>query len=283
MFEDAQIEEAHFASGSRVFCIASAGCTAINLAKHGRQVTAVDINPRQVAYVRRRLSGDEMEQGAADRTLAIGRLLARFFGVRKSDLDEFVRLDDPAAQRAFWRERIDSALLRAATRAMLAPSVLRLVYANPFIRSLPNHFGDALRSRIERGISLHSNRTNPFAAPLFLGVDLPSNSEPLPPEGRLNVVCADAAEFLEYCPAGSFHGLTLSNILDGAGVAFAARLLGAVRHAAAPGAIVVLRSFAEPRDDYEAQWAAADRSLIWGRIVVQPAAKLEISTLITAH
>jgi hypothetical protein len=67
-----------------------------------------------------------------------------------------------------------------------------------------------------------------------------------------------------------FAGLTLSNILDGATPEFAERLASAARHAAAPNATVVLRSFDEPRSRYEEEWATKDRALMWGRIVVCP-------------
>ena len=56
MYEDAAIELRVFQPRGRVFCIASAGCTAMKLAAH-HTVVAVDINPVQVAYVQERLGG----------------------------------------------------------------------------------------------------------------------------------------------------------------------------------------------------------------------------------
>src|SRR5687768_12321771 len=52
MYEDSAVELGAFEPGGRVFCIASAGCTAFDLAGRGDDVTAVDINPAQVEYVR---------------------------------------------------------------------------------------------------------------------------------------------------------------------------------------------------------------------------------------
>ena len=52
MYEDAEIELRAFQPGGRIFCIASAGCTAMRLAAH-HTVVAVDINPVQLAYVQR--------------------------------------------------------------------------------------------------------------------------------------------------------------------------------------------------------------------------------------
>lgn len=53
MHEDWSIESSLFQPGSKVFCIASAGCTALALAARGHAVDAVDVNPAQVRYVGR--------------------------------------------------------------------------------------------------------------------------------------------------------------------------------------------------------------------------------------
>ena len=70
MYEDAAIEQAAFRAGGRVFCIASAGCTAMASAPRHR-VTAVDINPVQLAYAEQRAAGgaDANRLGRARRRL----------------------------------------------------------------------------------------------------------------------------------------------------------------------------------------------------------------------
>jgi S-adenosylmethionine:diacylglycerol 3-amino-3-carboxypropyl transferase len=129
-----------------------------------------------------------------------------------------------------------------------------------------------MRGRMERCFSLHSNRENPYARALLLG-DMPSaqNAEQV---GSIQLVCADAAAFLEDQPSGSFTGFSLSNILDGANAAYEERLFAAVCRAAAPGAVVVLRSFREPALPTQTNRALEDRSMLWGTINTRPATAL---------
>jgi S-adenosylmethionine:diacylglycerol 3-amino-3-carboxypropyl transferase len=87
-------------------------------------------------------------------------------------------------------------------------------------------------------------------------------------DGSVNVVEAGAAEYLEACPAQSFDAFTLSNILDTADSNDAGRLGAAIQRAARPGAVAILRSFAEPATRDEDGWARQDRALLWGSIKV---------------
>jgi len=148
---------------------------------------------------------------------------------------------------------------------VLSPLVLRRVYSRRFVAALPPQFGRVIRERLERGWATHPNATNPYAWRLLLGRD-PPRSRALGPPPSIRLACADAAGYLASCPPGLFDAFTLSNILDGASEEYQARLCAAVRHAAAPNAIVTLRSLAEPEDSEGAQLAARDRSLLWGSI-----------------
>jgi S-adenosylmethionine:diacylglycerol 3-amino-3-carboxypropyl transferase len=119
---------------------------------------------------------------------------------------------------------------------------------------------------MERCFSRHPNADNPFARALLRG-EFPRSGGATASEVELE--CADAADFLELCPPASFDAFTLSNILDGATVGYRQRLLAAVQRAAAPGAVVVLRSFGEPTLEMPTNLAADDRSMLWGIVDVQ--------------
>ena len=266
MWEDAAIECELFPSGENVFTIASAGCTSLALARHGCHVTACDINPRQVEYVERRSEHWPIERGQAERLLIVFLLAASCAGLTPRIRREFVSLDDPAEQAAFWQQRFDRRHVRRLLRWSLHPRLLRFKYAPRFVRSLPNDFSELLWKRLTRGFSTHPNRTNPFAWRLLFGKDR------LPAEPSFTTdlvgVCAEACQYLEGCRPRLFAGFSLSNVLDGATSEYVFRLARAICRSAAPDALVVLRSFTEPRTAKEDAWAARDRSLLWGRIVV---------------
>ncbi|MFO1314327.1 MAG: DUF3419 family protein [Burkholderiales bacterium] len=270
MYEDPEIETAAFAPGGRVFCIASAGCTAMRLATRHDSVVAVDINPAQLAYAGQRIAGVAMAHGSAEQVMRFGRALLPLAGWKLATLRAFLALDDPAAQHAFWRTHLDTRRFRTGLDALLSVATLRAAYAPGLLASLPRHFGAVMRGRMERCFRTHPNRTNPYARALLLGE---LSADPPPPEARrIRLVHADAATFLEKSAAASFHGFTLSNILDGANAAYGERLFRAVARAAAPEAVVVLRSFGEPAAAMPSNRAAADRSLLWGVVDVRPAA-----------
>jgi S-adenosylmethionine:diacylglycerol 3-amino-3-carboxypropyl transferase len=113
----------------------------------------------------------------------------------------------------------------------------------------------------------------PYLAALLSGAA--SDAAPPAQAKEISLVHADAADYLERQPAGGFDGFTLSNILDGAAQAYRPRLMAAVKHAARPGAIVVLRSFREPKSTLLTNRAADDRAALWGIVDVRPAADLQ--------
>lgn len=267
MYEDAEIELRAFQPAGRIFCIASGGCTAMKLASR-HMVVAVDINPVQFAYVQERLGGAAIQYGSAERILAFARTLGPLAGWHRRTLRIFLDLDDPEQQTLYWRRHLDTRRFRAAFSFLFSRIVLRSVYSAAFLNVLPPNFGSVLRSRMERCFALHPNCNNPYAHALLLG-EMASESKI--PESRIAVQCADAADFLERQPAGTFTGFSLSNILDGANPAYARRLLAAVKHAATPDAPVVLRSFGEPQYSTRTNHATEDRAMLWGVVEVRPA------------
>lgn len=271
MYEDSAIERRAFRPRGRVLCVASAGCTAIDLSRH-HEVVAVDLNAEQIAYAEERASGRPAVSGTAERTLARGRALAPLIGWRSSRVLEFLDLEDPEEQTAFWRRHLDTARFRVSIELLLSRFVLRAVYARAFLRCLPRNFGSVMRGRLRRGFARHPNRTNPYARALLLG-ELP-NGGPGPDAGRIRFVHADAADYLERAPATSFDGFALSNILDGASDGYRRRLTDSVRRTAAPGAVAVLRSFSEPPSTPSPNIAGQDRAMLWGIVRAQPADSL---------
>jgi S-adenosylmethionine:diacylglycerol 3-amino-3-carboxypropyl transferase len=269
MYEDSEIEAEVLPSAGRVFCIASAGSTSMALAARGLSVTAVDINPAQVDYVRARLKGAAPRAGTADRFFAAGRRFLPLMGLRLSLIRQFLELSDPPAQVRFWRAHLDTARFGAALAVAINPLALRAIYSSTFVRILPQHFDRIIRARLERCWARHPNLTNAYAWRFFLGIDPPDYSAPTLAAERIELVCADAAGYLESCPPASFIGFTLSNILDGTEPAYGARLMAAVRRSAQDGAVVVLRSFLEPPPGESTEWAARDRSMLWGRLTVE--------------
>jgi S-adenosylmethionine:diacylglycerol 3-amino-3-carboxypropyl transferase len=272
MYEDPAIELEAFPPRSRVFCIASAGCTARALSAAGHDVTAVDINPRQLQYAQARAGGAPLREGVAERMLRRGRALLPLFGWSERRRREFLLLRNPTEQVYFWRQTLDSLRWRWAVDALLSRFALGLIYATPFLASLPRTFGAQIRARLQRGWANHSNASNPYAWRLLLG-ESPGTTESSVRGVRF--ACADAATHLESAAAASFDAFSLSNVTDGASPAYVQRLHRALKHAAAPGALVVTRSFAEPASA-ENNCAARDRSLLWGSVQVKRTGDLDL-------
>jgi S-adenosylmethionine:diacylglycerol 3-amino-3-carboxypropyl transferase len=263
MHEDAAIERAGL--HGRIFSIASAGDVALALAADpARTVTAIDINPAQVEYVRSRLAGGRRRGGAADRLMGLGRRAA---GWHSDEIGRFLDLDDPAEQAEVWARSFDTRRARIALGMTLGPLGLVLSRWPAGHPTLPARFDGAILERLRRGWATHPNAGSEQARLVLLGPDRTSVAAPTVP---LRLEAGDAAAFLASVEPGSFDGFALSNIFDAVGPAYADRLRRAIVRAAAPGARVVLRTFREPRSDAEDAWARRDRTHIWGGIVVGP-------------
>lgn len=263
-YEDVEVDAQALDGGGRVFAITGAGDTVVRLSRPGRSVVAVDVNGAQVRYVRRRVQSCGRKVGIADRLLDGVRTLAPLVGWTSRRVGRFLTMSDPAQQARFFDQVLDTARFRAAMRVGFAPITLLGAYRREFVGFLPPQFGRVLRGRLRRGVAMHPNATNPYARLLFAGQPPPSGR----PTGPVDLAHAEAAAFLEAGPSGHYDGFALSNVLDGPGPAYAARLAAAVRRAARASAPVVLRTLREPVDAQARQRAQADRSMIWGGIIV---------------
>jgi len=268
MYEDFAVELAAFPPASRVLVIASAGDTAGALARAGHQVTAIDINPVQLAYASARLAGSPATTGAAERLTAAARAAAGALVTawRPARLAPFLRLDEPARQVDWWRERLDRPALRRLMATALRPAGVLAPVVRPGLgHAVPRGFDVVLRRRLAACVSRHPNADNPWLWRLLLGEEWPGRvgPAPVPP---VDWVCADVAAHLENAPPGRYDAVALSNVLDGAPPAYAGRLLRALRRAVRPGGVAVLRSFhdwAPLRGRY-----VTDRCPLWGAVVV---------------
>jgi S-adenosylmethionine:diacylglycerol 3-amino-3-carboxypropyl transferase len=265
MYEDARIERENFRGKGRVFCIASAGNVAQELALE-HEVVACDINPVQLAYAKRRASGAKPETGDADRAMNFVRAFMPVAGWRKESVRAFLALSDVSEQIRFWRRHLDTRRFRTGFDVLMSRSCLRMVYSQRFLAFLPQRFGSVLRKRMERCFSTHANAGNPYARALMLG-----ESEELeqPLARSIRFVEGDAATVLESATPGSYDAFTLSNIMDGAEEGYQRRVWMAVRRAASAGAMVVLRSFREPSAATDTNQAGRDRSILWGTVDVR--------------
>ena len=265
MYEDAGIEREAFQSLRRIFCIASAGDTAMLLSQE-HQVVACDINPVQLAYARRRAYGGPRETGDADKGMRLLRSLAPLAVWHKEVLQTFAALSDPGQQVNYWRTHLDTRRFRAGFDAIMSRPILRVMYSPDFLSLLPPKFGSIMRKRLVRGIERHPNASNPYIRALLLGAEI---SSPEAVAANIEFVLGDAASILEASPPASFSGFTLSNILDGVSEAYCKRLVRAVRRSATPEALVILRSFAEPSVPASTNHAARDRSMLWGVVDIR--------------
>ena len=267
MHEDPEVEQEAFAGAGRIFCIASGGNTALHLAGE-HEVVACDLNPVQLQYAQARANGAMQRRGDAERAMEMARQLAPLVGWQRKLLQQFLEMTDVEEQATFWRVHLDTTVFRACFDLLLSRAAMRLIYAKKFLECLPPYFGEVMRGRLARGFATHPNATNPYARVLLRGEMIDVRR---PYNAQLRFVLGDAASYLESCPAGSFDGFALSNILDGADASYARRLASAVRNAASSEAKVVIRSFSEPDPELKTNQAVRDRSLLWGVVDVRPA------------
>ena len=204
---------------------------------------------------------EAIERGRIDRRFDQMRQIAPALGWTRATLERFCDLDETDEQLEFWRRRRHPpAAARACGR--LQPKAAS-AHLRPAVRRRPpcsirSHPPPQARARI---------RSSPERRkPVRIGAAARPHEDTTP--APLAVESADAIDFLEACAPGSFDGITLSNILDGADRDYSARLFDAVRRAAAPGAVMIAR-LPRAHRRRRARWAARDQALFWGSIRVE--------------
>ena len=230
----------------------------------GHEVTAVDINRAQLEYAKQRAQGMPAKRGIADRAMQLGRTLVSVAGWRRPRLERFLQIADCPAQLEFWQSELNNRTFRTLFDRIVstAAGTVRMLAPNRAILP-PHRFGPIMRGRLERALSIYANKSNPYARRQFLGELVPPLQAPVP---HIAWEHADAVEFLERSPSGSFTAFSLSNIADGVTPEYFHRLLAAVQHAGTKDAVAVLRTFGEPIDTELSANAAKDRAMIWGAL-----------------
>jgi S-adenosylmethionine:diacylglycerol 3-amino-3-carboxypropyl transferase len=212
-----------------------------------------------------------MREGIAECLLSRARALFPVLGWTSARRREFLSMRDPSEQLHYWQHKLNTKLWRTVVDTVLSSSLLALAYRSPFTACLPRRFGSAIRARLERTWTHHPNDSNPYAWRFLLGEIRPVLERPA---RAIRFACEDATSYLEHCKPASFDAFSLSNIVDGSPSFYMARLCRAIERAARPGAVVVTRSFAEPGRAINKNFAARDRSMIWGTVHVTDVANL---------
>ena len=277
MYEDPSIEASVFPPAGRVFCHRLRG-----LHRHGaRRAPPRDggrHQPRAARLRRRRLDGAPMETGTAERVMGLLRKLLPLAGWRRATVEAFLALDDPGGAarvlaRARWTPRFFRAGFDLGLSVYRPPRRLRL--------ALPPGPAAALRPRDAR-------------ADGALLRHAPQPDEPLraraPPRRRSRAAGARTRALAgEVEPRGGRRRRLPRGLpRRAASTASPSRTSSTARpratgtgssppsrHAAAPGSVVVLRSFAEPGGARRGRTSRArDRSMLWGVVEARAAGDL---------
>lgn len=270
-YEDERIELDVFGRPGRICVVAGSGETAAGCAAAGHAVTAVDINPTQLAYARARCAGGATVVGTAERGMAVARALLKVVAPawRRDRLLSVLASAGPAVAGEHWRTSLDSAAFARLLALALRPGSVVAGWLQPdFAAFVPSRFDLDLRARLADGLGRHGTAQNRFAWRLLAGAELPGWTMPrLGDVEPITWLHADIAVHLESVPPGHYDGISLSNVFDGAPAAFDQRLRTAASRAVRPGGPVIIRTFAPPGADGPGR-AADDAAMLWGSVQV---------------
>jgi S-adenosylmethionine-diacylglycerol 3-amino-3-carboxypropyl transferase len=284
----------------RALIVASGGCTALSLlAEHPElEVTAFDLNPRQLEQVRDKAAaaalgelarlnvGDPDEHGLNQsgefeglfRTL---RQMLLGFVTTEGELERFFHGD--AATRAelatawtthrFWPGCFAACFSDGLLHAMFGPAATQ--HAAP--GSYPGYF----RELFERGLRRDDAAHNPFLQHVLLGTYRPDDAPAYTRDrrGRMPQLILGGLEAV--AELERFDLFSLSNVFDWSDDALVADWASRIKRAARPGSVVLLRQLNNTRDlrrhfapelvfddALGVALQARDRSLFYNRIEV---------------
>ena len=284
----------------RALLVASGGCTALDLcaAFPALEVTAFDLNPRQLAHVAAKADaaaagdlprlnvdcGDEDALNQRGEFEALFRLLRDMLAAFVAQPGELERLfDAPADERAaivarwtahrYWPALFASAFADGLLHAMFGPAATQ--HAAP--GSYPGYF----QRVFERGLGRDDAARNPFLQHVLLGCYRAADA-PLYTRAR----AARRPELVEgdltrVSDLARFDLFSLSNVFDWSDDALVADWCRRLAHAARPGSAVIVRQLNNERDlrrhftpefrfddRLGRELHARDRSLFYNRVEV---------------
>lgn len=157
-------------------------------------------------------------------------------------------------QREIWEGLANRQRFRALFAFALHPFVLRAFYGAALRAGLPLDLGERVQNNIERALLELPIASNPYLISLLRGQLAPNPQNwpvALRPDtfapiqthlGNLTLNCASATDWLNEQAAGSIDFFGLSNVVEAIEAPSAQELLRAVARAAAPGALVCVRT-----------------------------------------
>ena len=213
-----------------------------------------------------------MIRGTAERVMCFGRRLLPLAGWRPSRLRAFLDLERAPEQAAYWRAiSTPGASVRPSTPSCRgrcsAPSTPRL--SSPVCR----HASAASCARAWRAASpcIRTGRTRTRAR--CCSASSATSPRPRRQGGSVSST-PKRPRTSRPQPKGASTASRSRTSSTAPENAYRARLFAAVKRAAAPGAVVVLRSFGEPPADLPTNRAPQDRAMLWGIVDVKPVALL---------
>jgi S-adenosylmethionine:diacylglycerol 3-amino-3-carboxypropyl transferase len=195
--------------------------------------------------------------GWADRRLRTAATLFRGLVQDERTIRTMLQMEDPDAQRRFYRRRWRNRRWRLLCAIAFSRPVLSLLYRRGIVRHVPPDFGRIVEARLERAFVGSPARENPYLWQAMLGRYPPRSERGLPPYlrssatatallPRLQLECAEVCEWLGRQPAASLDFAALSNVTEITSDEYVARLAEELARVGSRGALVVVRSILPP-------------------------------------